>query len=176
MVITEIVDVLLTLLDKYGVQTAITLVVMAVGVKLILWGMHFTDRLYDTNAQRSQAQNTQEENQSKLTLTLANQADDAHKRLARLQDDMLAAQRRDRETMSRLTDQFTGASLLTEKSYRQTESLVTRLSDIVTRLSDIDERLGLYVRVQQERDDSILQMRGTLNTLLTLLTPKDLIS
>ena len=158
------IDMFLALLDRYGPQTAVMLVVVGVVVRLVLWGMHFTDRLYDTNRQRSQSQNTIDEGQMKLTLTMANQADEAHKRLARLQDDMVEEQRRNQETINRLTDRFTSAALSIDKYVRQLESLLIRVDDW-------DNRFGLYITLQKGHSEDIAFIRTSVVTILTHITP-----
>lgn len=159
-------EMLTALIDKYGPQVMIQIVGVILLARMVLAGLRFFNRLTDTNAQRATTQNTLDESQMKLTLTAMDQAGAAQTRLGRMQDSMIEEQRQNRETMNRLINQVTGASLLIEKSLRQLELLITQITDW-------DERFSLYVRAQKEQNEVIVQMGKAVAMLLTLLTPKD---
>lgn len=166
-------EIITALIDRYGPTIMIQIVGVLLLARMVLSGLRFFNRLTDTNAQRATTQNGLDESQMKLTLTMANQADAAHVRLARLQDCMIEEQRQNRETMSRLADQFTGASLLIEKNLQTGQALVIRVTDLVTRVIDWDERLAKYMKGQEKQSEVILEIGKTLTTLLTLLIPKE---
>lgn len=166
-------EMITALIDRYGPQIMIQIVGVILVARMVLSGLRFFNRLTDTNAQRATTQNTLDESQMKLTLTMANQAEAGQVRLARLQDDMIDEQRKNRETMGRLADQFTGASLLIEKNLQTGQALVVRVTDLVTRIIDWDERLSKYIKGQEKQSEVILEIGNTLTTLLTLLIPKE---
>lgn len=171
-------EIFVSLIDKYGPQTALMIFGAVALREAIMFGLRFLSRLADAKAEYNQTESSHDRDQTHLAFKALEISDEGQKRLEKMQANMLLDQQNNQQVMHKWTNEITTVTLTLARLIKELEQLVASNKYWLARIIDWDERLALFMRDEAKRRTASIEtevkITTLLNTILSKITGKDM--